>query len=68
MRDAIYITVICLLVTFIVVNHIGRPIKQIVPLTYSSTQIDDLIAHNTLLTNILAEQLEYEKDVAKNCH
>jgi p-aminobenzoyl-glutamate transporter AbgT len=34
-----------------------------VPTTYSSSQIDDLIKHDELLTSIIAEQFQYEKDV-----
>ena len=33
------------------------------PSTYSTTQINDLIAHNTLLTEVIAQQLQYEKDI-----
>ena len=33
--------------------------------TYSSTQINNLIKHSIILTNIIAEQLQYEKSITK---
>ena len=44
-----------------------RQIPASVPqATYSTIQINELIQHNIVLTNLIAEQLKYEESFKKN--
>ena len=42
---------------------VGKVVE--VPAKYSNKQVDDLINHNIVLTNLIAEQLKYEESFTK---